>query len=440
MTETSDSAKVPAKKKAVARRARGDGQIVDRGGNTYRLRYRVNGKRFSKTIQGTKADAVKELRKLLKSVDDGEHVDPSKITVGQWIEEWLDAGAPGRRKKKVGQRTLERYGQLLRTHVKPVLGDTVLQQLRAPAIDKLYIGLDAKGEIEPRTQHHVHVVFGAMLATAHRKGMIAANPMLRVEQIPNPDPIIVEGEYDPEDDELGEGLDEAQLKEVVAGFKTSASMYAPVAVDAATGLRRNELLALRLTDLNEEKKTLRIERALEQTKKFGIRFKPPKTKRGYRTIDLDDGTFEILMKEKERLQRLQERIPDGADVDLSLVRLPAKALIFPAIPAAGEPIDFETPRNPRNFSKEFARRTEHLRETARKAGQPSFGKTRFHDLRGVHSTALLDAGIPIHRVAERLGDDPAVLLRNYMKRKRSKQADKSLSDALATLATGFLGK
>jgi integrase len=43
-------------------------------------------------------------------------------------------------------------------------------------------------------------------------------------------------------------------------------------------------------------------------------------------------------------------------------------------------------------------------------------------------------------VAERLGDDPAVLLRNYMKRKRSKQADKSLSDALATLAMGFLGK
>jgi integrase len=150
MTETSDNdnTKVPAGKKA-ATRARGEGTIEERGKNSYRLRYRVDGRRFDKNFSGTLAEARKELRKLLKSVDDGEHVDPSKVTVGQWIEEWLDAGAPGRRKKKVGQRTLERYGQLLRTHVTPALGDTVLQQLRAPAIDALYNGIEAKGEIRP---------------------------------------------------------------------------------------------------------------------------------------------------------------------------------------------------------------------------------------------------------------------------------------------------
>jgi len=45
----------------------------------------------------------------------------------------------------------------------------------------------------------------------------------------------------------------------------------------------------------------------------------------------------------------------------------------------------------------------------------------------------------VHTVAQRIGDDPAILLRNYTKRKRSKQADKSLSDALAALSAGFLG-
>jgi integrase len=76
-----------------------------------------------------------------------------------------------------------------------------------------------------------------------------------------------------------------------------------------------------------------------------------------------------------------------------------------------------------------------------RARNPSlgFGSTRFHDLRGIHSTALLDAGIPVHTVAQRIGDDPATLLRNYTKRKRSKKADKNLSDAIAGLATGFLG-
>jgi integrase len=190
-----------------------------------------------------------------------------------------------------------------------------------------------------------------------------------------------------------------------------------VVLAAGTGMRRNELLALRWTDLDTEKKTLRIERAWEQTKKYGLRLKPPKTRRGLRTIGIDDALIALLLKEKERHQRIKASIPDGVVVDLSLMKLPASALMFPAVPETGEDFDFAKPRNPRNFSKEFARRADWLREHARKLSLPSFGKTRFHDLRGIHSTALLDAGIPVHTVAQRIGDDPAVLLRTGLERR-----------------------
>ena len=143
---------------------------------------------------------------------------------------------------------------------------------------------------------------------------------------------------------------------------------------------------------------------------------------------VDDATIAVLLAEREKLQRLFAGIPAGAAVDLALVRLPASALMFPAVPEAGEDFDLAKPRNPRNFSKEFAR----------KAGLLKFAKTRFHDLRGIHTTALLDAGIPVHTVAQRIGEDPATLLRNYVKRKRSKQADKSLASALASFSGGFL--
>jgi integrase len=103
--------------------------------------------------------------------------------------------------------------------------------------------------------------------------------------------------------------------------------------------------------------------------------------------------------------------------------------MFPAIPERGE-FDFTAPRNPRNFSKEFARR----------AGKLGFGATRFHDLRGIHATALLDAGIPVHTVAQRIGDDPAILLRNYAKRTRTKAADANLADAIGKFAAGFHAK
>ena len=80
------------------------------------------------------------------------------------------------------------------------------------------------------------------------------------------------------------------------------------------------------------------------------------------------------------------------------------------------------------------------RASARKAESLGFGKIRFHDLRGIHSTALLDAGIPVHTVAQRIGDDPAILLRSYVKRTRSRKADQSVAAAIADFASGFLRK
>ncbi|MDA9521469.1 hypothetical protein XI06_14190 [Bradyrhizobium sp. CCBAU 11434] len=379
------------------------------------------------TFKGTKRAAEKELARLVTEIEDGKHVEASKLTLGQWIEEWLKAGAPGRRQKKVSQRTLERYGQLLRTHVKPKLGHRLLQKVRATEIDQLYSDMADAQLITPRTQHHVHTVFGGCLATAHRKGLIATNPMEKVEQIPSPEAFNPENqEADDQEidgiDEIGEGLTETELAKLIAGFK-SRTVYPIVVLAAASGARRNELLALRWSDLDVGKKTLRIERALEHTKKFGIRIKPPKTKRGLRTINLDDDTMAVLLKEKQRHLRLHAGIPDGAEVDLSLIHLPSKALMFPALT-----VSFTTPRHPRNFSRDFADRAEKL----------GFGKTRFHDLRGIHATALLDAGIPVHTVAQRIGDDPAVLLKAYTKRKRTTQADEKLSEAIASLAAGFL--
>jgi integrase len=388
------------------------------------------GKRRRKwhAFSGTKRGAQSECARLITEMKSGEYIEASKLTVGQWCEQWINAGAPGRRKKKVGQRTLERYDQLLRTHVKPKLGARLLQKLQATEIDQLYIDLEAlvdedgDRKIAPMTLHHVHTVFNSCLSTAERKGLLKANPMSRVEQVPSGS----EGDH-------GLALDEADLATLVAGFKASPIMYAPVAVDAATGVRRNELLAFRWIDFAPENKTLKVERALEVTKKFGVRFKAPKTWRGRRTIALDDGTVAGLLKERERHLRLCAGVPDGAEADLSLIRLPDDALIFPAMAGRGKDFSLSTPRDVRNFTKAFTKQAKLL----------GFDGFKFHHLRGTHATLLLDRGVPAHTVAERLGDDPAVLLRNYAKRKRQRgdkpTADAKVTAAIDALAVGFLG-
>jgi integrase len=388
------------------RRTHGDGGIDARGENSWRLRYRVNGKRFTKSFHGNKTDAQKELRRLLRSGDVGEHVAPSRVTVADWAEQWIINGAPGRNRRRASRRTIERYEQLLRCHVLPALGGRPLQQLQAIEIDTLYVGLAAR--LKPRTAHHVHTVFSACLGTAARKGLVTASPMERVEKVPSP------GESD-----HGIALDADELRKLIEGFRESI-LYPIVAVAAFTGARRNEILALRWADFDPANKTLRIERALDETK-GGLAFKAPKTKRGIRTITIDDDLIALLKTERDRHLRVMSGVPDGVAVDLSLIKLPDGALIFPS------PSGLTRPRDPHAVTRGFVRR-------ARKLGFP---RLRFHDLRGTHETLLLDAGVPVHVVAARCGHDPAVLLRSYAKRTR--KADSSAAGVIGLLTQTILG-
>src|SRR6516162_3616804 len=105
----------------MTKRSHGDGGIDQRGENVYRLRYRVGGKRFAVTFHGTLTEARKELRRLIRSGDVGEHIAPDKVTLGGWIDRWLGLlnrqqtdEDVGRRRGLVSNRSIERYEQLLR--------------------------------------------------------------------------------------------------------------------------------------------------------------------------------------------------------------------------------------------------------------------------------------------------------------------------------------
>jgi integrase len=395
------------------RRSHGEGTIKQRGENSFRLRYRIGKKRYSETFRGTPAEAKKRLRELLRSGDTGTHIEPTKLTLTQWAEHWLSIGAPGRSKKRVGRRSLERYEQLMRGHVIPELGAKQLQQVHATEIDRLYQGLE--GKLAQRTQNQVHTVFAACLNTAVRKGLLSSNPIDRAERIPSP------GESD-----HGQVLDKEQITALVQSFKGS-TIYPIVAVAAFTGARRNEVLGLRWFDLDPVARTLRIERSLDETKgKPGEgpvrRLKEPKRSSHKRTIQIDDALVRLLLSVREQHLRIVAGIPDGVAVDLSLIKLPEGALMFPSL---RRELDFTRLKDAKAVSKYFEKR-------ARKI----FPGLCFHDLRGSHETALLDSGVPVHVVAARCGHDPAVLLRSYAKRTR--KADTSAANVIGAMSAAAL--
>jgi|SRR5262252_134230 len=77
-------------------RNQGQGHIRQRGQRSWELKFdlgrdAVTGKRISRYVnfRGTKREAQAELNRLLNSRNEGTYVDPTKMTVAEYLEHWL---------------------------------------------------------------------------------------------------------------------------------------------------------------------------------------------------------------------------------------------------------------------------------------------------------------------------------------------------------------
>jgi integrase len=123
--------------------------------------------------------------------------------------------------------------------------------------------------VAPRTVGHVHRVLRKAIGHAGTMSMVQRNIVALVKPPKSDDAEI-------------SILTKEQIARLLAHVK-GRTLYPILTLGLATGARRGELLALRMKDFDPESGTVRVERSLEQTK-GQLRFKPPKTKHGRRTI------------------------------------------------------------------------------------------------------------------------------------------------------------
>jgi hypothetical protein len=91
------------------------------------LRDPGTGKRKRKwhAFKGTKRQAQTECSRLITEMSRGTYLEPAKETVAQFLDRWLEHTEPN-----VAPRTLERYQEIARKNLAPLLGHALLMRLR----------------------------------------------------------------------------------------------------------------------------------------------------------------------------------------------------------------------------------------------------------------------------------------------------------------------
>ena len=179
-----------------------------------------------KTVYGkTRKEASERLTEALAQVQKGIIADAGAMTVGAFIDQWLEYSVRG----SVRQSTYQRDEYLCRKHLVPALENKKLKTLNPTDVQRFYRDkLDSN--LSSATVHKLHVVLHKALKRAARWGLVPRNVADDVDA-----PKIHKEEVRPLTNEQAR-----KLLETARGDRLEA-LYV---VALQSGLRQGELLAL----------------------------------------------------------------------------------------------------------------------------------------------------------------------------------------------------
>ncbi|SET81720.1 site-specific integrase [Nonomuraea wenchangensis] len=310
----------------------------------------------------------------------GEYVDRNEITVSDYLDMWIEDHA-----MEIKPGTLEDYRTGLRLYVKPYIGKMRLQAVRPSTITKLYRDLLAKGSkdgkpLKVSTVTHTH----AILRRAFRDAVL-------VHEFISSSP--VEKAKRPRADLDGPGTiwTAAQLRTFLTLARTHR-LHAFFHLASYTGARRGELLNLRWRDIDLDGKRITIKGSVGVVE--GQRVEGTTKSGRTRVVSIDDTTVTVLSEHQKAQEAEKARAGESwKGTDDTVFTTAWGGPIYPTTVTG-------LPRK--------------LIEARNKTATDPLPVIRLHDLRHVHATLLLLAGVPVHVVAARLGHaDPAITLRVY---------------------------
>ena len=343
-------------------------------------------RQVTKTFVGTEAKARVALARFVTEVNDGR-IEPITATVGQLLDEWLDAASVTQR-----PRTLEENRRKVDHRVRPKLGSVKLSKLTPALLDRAYREWLDEG-LAPATVHKYHSIISSACRQGVKWGWLTSAPTERatpprVERkeivVPTPERLT------------------ALLKAVDGDDPVMATA---VALAALTGARRGELVALRWSDVDHAAGSVRIARSL--TVASGEQHTGPTKTHAARVLALDTVCVEVLRRRWRYMEELSERAESPLAADPYVLSYNANG----AVPVSPDTLTHRFAKLCDDMEMPALKR---LRKKAPKATRVDLTPKdqwpyRFHDLRHFSVTTLIAAGVDVRTVAERHGHARATM-------------------------------
>ncbi len=411
--------------------ANGKGSLEkrDKDGYTWRLiisqGYDKSGKKLretktihveGRTFESRKKVAERELALFLAETEKSDYVEPSKYTVEDFINKWLEDYA----EKNLEDKTYYRYKELLQGRVCEALGHKKLQELKPVHLIQFYNNLtedgirkDGKsGGLSNRTIAHYHKAISSMLNDAVQWQLVSSNPAARVEP-----PKITKKEIPCFNEEQAAIMFEALENEPI-------KYRAIINLALTTGARRGEILALEWKHINSEKCTVSIQQSVQYIPKDGLTIKQPKNKSSIRLVSVPKSTITLLKEYKITQNAAKANAGDLWNKEKEYVFTTWNGQIM----------------HPDSISSWFPKFIErHNRTIEENKDIPEDEKelyklpvTNFHSLRHSAATLLINQGLNVRALSNRLGHaNTSTTLNIYSHALQS--ADKQAADIMENI-------
>lgn len=309
-------------------------------------------------------------------------VEPSKETVGQFLERYLDTV-----RSTLSPATVRDYRGVIERYLEPEFGNMRLQDLTRTKVQQVYNAWKVKSNksdnpLKATTIKHINRVFKSALNIAVEDGLIKENPTRRIK---------IGKDIEPNHLDVYTVEEIRELQKAVRG----TDMELPVALLFDCVLRRGELLGLRYSDIDFDKKEVTIQYTWAETEGKEPILKTCKTESSYRKMIVSDYTISLLKRQKSIYLRNKMKYGDRF--------CDSKRVICKE---NGEPF------LPKSFTRKWAR-------TLEKYG---LRHIKLHGTRHSAISLLLSEGVPIQMVQQRAGhQDPKITLSVYSHVARDKE-------------------